>query len=204
MDPLPDWIEAAAEGARTVALGMLRERGRGAVLVGVARVDAALEALLKASLLPPSARENLFQTDRPLGSFGARIALAHRLGVIDPEVEQALHALRKVRNDFAHSTADISFSEPAQQSRLAECYRQARTNPLWEPLQQLVQQHLLPNNPGLIDKPTGQDHALVNFIMLITILVAFLDATAQQLRPVRPSLRVTLSGMKPGETGRRP
>ena len=34
---LPDWIEAAAEEARSVALGMLRERGRGAVLVGVAR-----------------------------------------------------------------------------------------------------------------------------------------------------------------------
>jgi len=39
---LPDWIETAAEEARCVALGMLRERGRGAVLVGVARVDAAL------------------------------------------------------------------------------------------------------------------------------------------------------------------
>ncbi len=45
MDPRPGWIEAAAEGARTVALGMLRGRGRGAVPVGVARVDAALEAL---------------------------------------------------------------------------------------------------------------------------------------------------------------
>ncbi len=86
---------------------------------------------------PPPPARSLFQTDRPLGSFGARIALAQRLGLIDPEVEQALHALRKVRNDFAHSTADITLSEPAQQCRLAECYRQAPTNPLWEPLQQL-------------------------------------------------------------------
>ena len=34
---------AAAQAARTIALQMLEERGRGAVLVGVARVDAALE-----------------------------------------------------------------------------------------------------------------------------------------------------------------
>jgi hypothetical protein len=34
---LPDWIEAAAEEARCVAMGMLRERGRGAVLVAGAQ-----------------------------------------------------------------------------------------------------------------------------------------------------------------------
>jgi hypothetical protein len=50
---LPDWIEAAAEEARCVAMGMLRERGRGAVLVGVARMDAALESLLCSALAPP-------------------------------------------------------------------------------------------------------------------------------------------------------
>jgi hypothetical protein len=72
---LPPWIEAAAEEARSVALGMLRERGRGAVLVGVARVDAALEALLTAALAPPRGSETLFHTDRPLGTFGAKIAL---------------------------------------------------------------------------------------------------------------------------------
>ena len=43
--PAPD--TAAANAARTIALQMLQERGRGAVLVGVARVDAALEHLLQ-------------------------------------------------------------------------------------------------------------------------------------------------------------
>lgn len=77
---LPDWIKAAAEEARSVALGMLRERGRGAVLVGVARVDAALEALLKAALAPPRGSESLFHTDRPLGSFGALARRASACG----------------------------------------------------------------------------------------------------------------------------
>lgn len=34
MDPRPGWIEAAAEGARTVALGMLRGRGSGITFAG--------------------------------------------------------------------------------------------------------------------------------------------------------------------------
>jgi hypothetical protein len=36
---------SAASAARTIALQMLQERGRGAVMVGVARVDAALQTL---------------------------------------------------------------------------------------------------------------------------------------------------------------
>jgi hypothetical protein len=50
---LPHTPEAAAvAAARTIALQMLEERGRGAVLVGVARVDAALEHLLQALMAP--------------------------------------------------------------------------------------------------------------------------------------------------------
>jgi hypothetical protein len=62
---------AAADAARTIALQMLEERGRGAVLVGVARVDAALESLLQAVLLPAAgATDTFFQPDRPLAPSG--------------------------------------------------------------------------------------------------------------------------------------
>lgn len=47
---------SATDAARRIALQMLQERGRGAVLVGVARVDAALEHLLQALMDPPSSR----------------------------------------------------------------------------------------------------------------------------------------------------
>lgn len=60
--------------------GMLRERGRGAVLVGVARVDAALESLLCSALAPPRGSETLFHTDLPLGSFGALARRASACG----------------------------------------------------------------------------------------------------------------------------
>ena len=181
---LPEWIDGVAEEAHAIALSMLQEKGRGAVLVGAARVDTALEALLKAALTPPSSRETLFHPDRPLGSFGARIALAQRLGLIDPAVEQALHALRKVRNAFAHSTASAVLSDSGHQQRLAESYRQARANPLWQPMEQVVAQH-----------QSSPDAALRDYILLITILVAFLEATAQQLQPVQPPVVMRFSGI---------
>jgi hypothetical protein len=82
--PARDQLQIA-QAARTIALQMLEERGRGAVLVGVARVDVALERLLQAVLLPtPGPTDSFFQPDRPLGSFGARITLAARMGQSNP------------------------------------------------------------------------------------------------------------------------
>ena len=179
----------AAAAARRIALQMLQERGRGAVLVGVARVDASLECLLKAVLLPsPSGRDALFQPDRPLGSFGAKISLAHRLGLIDQPVERALHTLRRVRNTFAHSSESAALSDPAHAGALAEAYREAQANPLWAPLQQA-----LDNARGAGDQPL--DPALRDYILLITILVAFLEATALQLRPFQPPVVMRFSGI---------
>lgn len=109
---------------------MLQERGRGAVLVGVARVDAALERLLQAVLLPTAGRnDSLFQADRPLGSFGARIGLAHR-----------------------------------------QAYQDGRANPLWAPLESVLTKAGGANTPPV-------DPTLRDYILLITILVAFLEAT---------------------------
>ena len=186
---LPDWIEAAAEEARSVALGMLRERGRGAVLVGVARVDAALEALLKAALAPPRGSESLFHTDRPLGSFGAKIALAARIGLIDAAVEQSLHNLRRVRNAFAHSTSEVRLADPPYRDRLRESVALARRNLLWEPMQLILLKHMAERGQA---SQAENDPGLADFVLLITILVAFLETGASTVRPLQPSLTMTL------------
>jgi hypothetical protein len=52
-------------------------------------------------------------TRLPLGSLGAKVALARRLGLIDAPVERALSALRKLRNAFAHSAESASLADPA-------------------------------------------------------------------------------------------
>jgi hypothetical protein len=107
--------------------------------VGAARVDAALESLLQAVLLPaPGSTDPIFQPDRPLGSFGARITLAARLGLIETPVERALHTLRRVRNAFVHSSDSASLSDPACAERLGQAYRDACANPLWAPLETVL------------------------------------------------------------------
>ena len=179
----------AADAARTIALQMLEERGRGAVLVGVARVDAALERLLQAVLLPAAgATDTFFQPDRPLGSFGARITLAARLGLIEPPVEQALQTLRRVRNAFAHSTTTATLSDSGHADRLAQAYAAARANALWAPLERILQEQ----SAG---ESTPLDPALRDYILLITILVAFLEAAAQQLRPPQPAVVMRFGGI---------
>ena len=180
---------AAAEAARTIALQMLEERGRGAVLVGVARVDAALEHLLQAVMVPATAKgDGLFLPDRPLGSIGAKVALASRLGLIDRPVERALNVLRKLRNAFAHSAESASLGDAVHSSRLAEVYVDARANPLWSPLETVLAAQP-PSAHGALEP------ALRDYILLITILVAFLEATAQQLRPIQPPVVMGFSGV---------
>jgi hypothetical protein len=186
---------AVARAAQQIALQMMEERGRGAVLVGVARVDAALEHLLQAVMASaPSSRETLFLPDRPLGSIGAKVALAQRLGLIDPEAERVLHVLRKLRNAFAHSAESASLSDPAHRDRLADVVAAARANPLWGPLETV-----LASQPPSTSVPLTP--ALRDYILLITILVAFLEAAAQQLRPLRSPLVMGLSGIHPTGPG---
>lgn len=188
-DPTSSPEAAAAQAARTIALQMLEERGRGAILVGVARVDAALEHLLLAMMAPaPPKVDRLFLPEGPLGSIGAKVALASRLGLIDAGVERALQALRKLRNAFAHSAESASLADPSHRDRLAPIYSEGRANQLWSPLETV-----LSGQPPSALGPLDPD--LRDYILLITILVAFLEATAQQLKPIQPPVAMSLGGI---------
>jgi hypothetical protein len=61
-----------------------------------------------------------------------------------------------------------------------------------------VQQQLLPKQP----RPDRYTHRPGSrpgeYILLITILVAFLEATARQIKPVPPALVMGFSGVKGG------
>ncbi len=109
--------------------------------------------------------------------------------------DSALHAVRYhdlifrlLRHTFAHSSESAALSDPAHAGALAEAYREAQANPLWALLQQALQ-----NARTSGDKPL--DPALRDYILLITILVAFLEATALQLRPLQPPVVMRFSGI---------
>ena len=138
--PLDPATLSAAEQACTVVLKMMAERCRGVVLVGAARLDLALEHLLKAVRAPCAEPDDkLFTPDRSLGCFGAKITLAARLDLIEPSVEQALHAIRSVRYDCADSAGDPDLAEPRHQKRLQKVVPEAKSTPVWVALSPLLE-----------------------------------------------------------------
>jgi len=142
-------------------------------------------------MAPGHRRDKSQRTRRPSG-LGANVALARRLGLIDAQVERTLSALRKLRNAFAHSAESASLSDPGHSARLTEIYAEARANPIWSPLEAV-----LAAQPPSAQGPL--EPALGDYILLISILVAFLEAMAQQITPYKPPIVMGFSGISQGE-----
>ncbi|MEI7952210.1 MAG: hypothetical protein WCH37_05995, partial [Synechococcaceae cyanobacterium ELA182] len=87
-----------------------------------------------------------------------------------------------VCNDFAHSAGEPSLAEPRHQKRLQKVYAEAESTPLW-----LALAPLLRRQPGLTD----QEQA---FILLVTILVASIEACALLQQPFLPRATVRFQG----------
>jgi hypothetical protein len=49
---------------------------------------------------------------RPRATFGQKIDKANRLGIFDDKATEILQVIREIRNEFAHSLANISFDSP--------------------------------------------------------------------------------------------
>lgn len=78
------------------------ESPRGMILVGAARLEERLEAMLLAAL-PQLRTADMFGGYQPLSTFSAKINFAWVLGLLDDESRKALHAYRRLRNEAAHS-----------------------------------------------------------------------------------------------------
>lgn len=97
------------------------ESDRAAVILGAAQLDLLLYQLIQKVLLPTaSSRDELLDSDGPLGAFSSRINMAHRLGLIDTPFARALHLVRKIRNTFAHEPTSSSLSVGAHRDRVRE------------------------------------------------------------------------------------
>jgi hypothetical protein len=91
---------------------------RTAAIAGTQFVEYALQRAITRHLkdpLPPREEKDLFEGGGggPLSAFGAKIILAHALGVIDDEDREDLDTLRYIRNAFAHSVTPIKFDDEA-------------------------------------------------------------------------------------------
>ena len=102
------------------------------VIVATARLDDLLKRLLQSTMLHhPGGSDNLFDADRPLGTFSSRILLAYRLGLLSREFESFLQTLRKLRNDAAHAVQHIDLTTSPHLDRVIHLQSLASKGPLW-------------------------------------------------------------------------
>jgi hypothetical protein len=89
-----------------------KETDRAAAIVGAAILDSALESVLKSYLVKSSHPKNdsLFEgPNAPLSSFGSKIDMTFRLGLISEQMSKILHIVRRIRNSFAHDVVNCDF-----------------------------------------------------------------------------------------------
>jgi hypothetical protein len=97
------------------------ESDRAAVILGVSKLDLLLYQLLRKVLVPITQKtDDLFDGDGPLSSFGVKINLTYRLGIIDNAFANALHLIRKIRNSFAHEVSGCKLDSGAHRDRVKE------------------------------------------------------------------------------------
>jgi mannitol operon repressor len=96
-----------------------RESPRGKVLIATGFMEQQLRNVL-ASFMRKSVDVDVLLdgSTAPLGTFSARITACHALGLITDDENHDLGLIRKIRNQFAHTT-QISFDAPTITDRCA-------------------------------------------------------------------------------------
>jgi hypothetical protein len=88
---------------------------RSVVITLAAFLDSALEYLISTHMRPLTTLaefEDAFGQNSPLGSFSAKIKMAHLFKIIDDLVKDQLDDIRELRNACAHSRLPMTFATP--------------------------------------------------------------------------------------------
>lgn len=104
---LPGYLD---EWVKETAANLYIKTHSGTILVLTARIEHQLRMLIELHMTPLSSasREKIFEGEKaPLGTLYAKIEVARGLHLISAREFQALHALRDVRNKFAHSHEEL-------------------------------------------------------------------------------------------------
>jgi DNA-binding MltR family transcriptional regulator len=116
---IPPTFDRINEDVREVFNGLRDKSDRDLALSVVALLDDTLNAAFRRVLLEDeSAKADkkvipaLMGAYRPLSSLSAKIDFAFALGWIGPKLRATLHAMRDVRNQFAHRYSVDRFTHP--------------------------------------------------------------------------------------------
>jgi DNA-binding MltR family transcriptional regulator len=155
------------------------ESDRAAVILGAARIDLFLYNVIQHALHPSTSRsDELLDGDSPLSTFGARIEIAFRLGLIDANLTRALHQIRKIRNSFAHESIGISLNSGAHRDRVRELVVGIKSYSIFDKFLDLI-------------KRQHQD-ASAEFRAAVALISLRLQGLCEVIRTIEPNISATL------------
>ncbi|MEL4204946.1 hypothetical protein P0W48_16540 [Plesiomonas shigelloides] len=97
---------------------IISESDRGAVLLSVSYIDEQLNVLFD-NLVPSSIsnkrKKEIFNYTGPFGGIASKLDVALVCRILSPEIIDAIHELRKIRNALAHNTSTFSLKEYQKQ-----------------------------------------------------------------------------------------
>ena len=103
-DLIDEWDDLLAE--------FENESDRSIAMLAAAYLDTALRSLLEANMRDErKLHDRLFSPTGALGTFSSRISIAYGLGLITKSYYLSLHAIRDVRNAFAHFRRGMDFDD---------------------------------------------------------------------------------------------
>jgi hypothetical protein len=88
---------------------------RACALVAGAALSDVLRDLLATFFFPLTQIEHdhiFYDQNACLSDFASRTEVAYATGLISPDEKDALNTIRKIRNQFAHTIAQVEFSNP--------------------------------------------------------------------------------------------
>jgi DNA-binding MltR family transcriptional regulator len=93
---------------------------RAAAIVGAAFLDTLLENILINFFIDDEKEvDKLLKPERPVGTYGSRVALAYCLGLIGKVIRDDLRLIGKIRNKFAHDLSVTFDDDPIRSWVLA-------------------------------------------------------------------------------------
>src|SRR5437016_14199503 len=100
---------------KDVLVEIRTQNDRGAAITAGAAVEHALRLAIEARWSPISpmsdkARKCIFGENGPLGTFSAKIKVAHALGFVDQQTADYLNTVRLIRNEFSHNMNPLTFA----------------------------------------------------------------------------------------------
>ncbi|WP_324026552.1 hypothetical protein QSV08_03280 [Maribacter sp. BPC-D8] len=84
---------------------ILNESDRGLILIIAAYIEDVLKEVLEIKLIGGQKhKRELFNFNGPLGTFSSKIMMSFSIGLINSEEQFEINTIRKIRNEFAHTS----------------------------------------------------------------------------------------------------